>query len=114
MISNLMTMMLRVRFLLTIATTVLLQSHVGAFLTKHSIIGPQNGVRVVPTKATPRGQSSHRRLGMGGSDASSAWSIIEKQLGDSFRQPLPSSIDSVLDPSTPSFSSERPTLFRER
>ncbi|CAB9512574.1 glutathione Stransferase [Seminavis robusta] len=35
-------------------------------------------------------------------------------LGPAFTAPTPSSIDSVLNPDTPTFSTERPTLFRER
>lgn len=43
-----------------------------------------------------------------------SWSDLESQLGSALDAPLPVSIDSVLQPKKPSFSTERPTLFRER
>jgi glutathione S-transferase len=45
--------------------------------------------------------------------SSSSWQALERLLGVSSAS-LPVSIDSVLDPSKPNFSTERPTLFRER
>ncbi|KAG7368576.1 glutathione S-transferase, N-terminal domain containing protein [Nitzschia inconspicua] len=56
------------------------------------------------------------RLSEGLSSPHSAlsWEALERQLGASFSAPLPVSIDSVLNPNTPNFSTERPTLFRER
>ena len=43
-----------------------------------------------------------------------SWKSIESQLEPAWSAEPPVSIDSVLDPSTPSFSKDRPTLFRER
>jgi glutathione S-transferase len=43
-----------------------------------------------------------------------SWNDIETILGSSYREDSPVSIDSVSDPSQPSFSDVRPTLFRER
>mmetsp|Transcript_122 Transcript_122/g.188 ORF Transcript_122/g.188 Transcript_122/m.188 type:complete len:471 (+) Transcript_122:73-1485(+) len=43
-----------------------------------------------------------------------SWSDIEHMFGSAYGEERPLSIDSVLDSSTPSFSTERPTLFRER
>eukprot|EP00527_Entomoneis_sp_CCMP2396_P003325 CAMPEP_0198144192 /NCGR_PEP_ID=MMETSP1443-20131203/13990_1 /TAXON_ID=186043 /ORGANISM="Entomoneis sp., Strain CCMP2396" /LENGTH=474 /DNA_ID=CAMNT_0043807545 /DNA_START=59 /DNA_END=1483 /DNA_ORIENTATION=+ len=46
----------------------------------------------------------------------SSWSDLEKQIGVSYLNPVPVpvSIDSVLQPEKPSFSTDQPTLFRER
>ncbi|KAL3914180.1 MAG: hypothetical protein SGILL_006203 [Bacillariaceae sp.] len=44
--------------------------------------------------------------------SSSSWTSLENRFASA--DDLPVSIDSVLDPSTPNFSSDRPTLFRER
>ena len=45
----------------------------------------------------------------------SSWESIEKSFGGCFDEPEPLSIDTVLTPDAkPPFSSERPTLFRER
>ena len=41
-----------------------------------------------------------------------SWSDIEFMLGPAYTTPVPVSIDSVLQPSMPSFSTERPTLFQ--
>ena len=41
-----------------------------------------------------------------------SWNSIEKSLGSSFGETRPVEIDSALDPSTPNYSSEHPTLFR--
>lgn len=46
--------------------------------------------------------------------AASSWSDIESLIGSSCTAPRPVSIDSVLQPGTPTFSKERPTFFRER
>lgn len=43
-----------------------------------------------------------------------SWCDLESSLDPSLSSPQPVSIDSVLDPSTPTFSTDRPTLFRER
>uniref|UniRef100_A0A7S4MTS2 GST C-terminal domain-containing protein n=1 Tax=Odontella aurita TaxID=265563 RepID=A0A7S4MTS2_9STRA len=43
-----------------------------------------------------------------------SWSDLESSLESSISSPLPVSIDSVLDPSTPNFSKDHATLFRER
>lgn len=43
-----------------------------------------------------------------------SWNDIESSLGNSYREDAPISIDSVLDPSKPSYSDVRPTIFRER
>jgi glutathione S-transferase len=43
-----------------------------------------------------------------------SWNAIESILGNSYREDAPISIDSVLDPSKPSYSDVRPTVFRER
>jgi hypothetical protein len=42
------------------------------------------------------------------------WAELETQLGASYDKHLPDSIDSVLNPATPDFSKDHPTLFRER
>ena len=78
-----------------------------------------------PRSLSPRGVAAARRLrsvprsplGASASDHSPqipTWDEIESALQPSFSEPRPSSIDSVLDPSAPSFSADRPTLFRER
>jgi glutathione S-transferase len=62
-------------------------------------------------------QKRLRRLHTGTelSGTSPSWAELENELGECFRAPASSvSIDSVLDPDTPTFSTERPTLFRER
>lgn len=43
-----------------------------------------------------------------------SWDSIEKGFGEAFRSSPPVSIDSVLQPDKPSFSTSQPTLFRER
>ena len=43
-----------------------------------------------------------------------SWEDIETQLGEAYYEKHPNSIDSVLNPSKPEFSTERPTFFRER
>ena len=43
-----------------------------------------------------------------------SWEDIETQLGEAYYDKHPNSIDSVLNPSKPDFSTERPTFFRER
>ena len=65
--------------------------------TSFSPVGFQKGEQVLP----------HLLL-------SASWKDIEHELGESFRADRPISIDSVLDTSTPKFSTDRPTLFRER
>lgn len=46
--------------------------------------------------------------------AFAAWQDLEKSLTSSRQHDSPIVIDSALDPSKPNYSSERPTLFRER
>ena len=43
-----------------------------------------------------------------------SWDALEGIFGAAYTAPTPVSIDSVLHPETPTFSTERPTLFRER
>jgi glutathione S-transferase len=43
-----------------------------------------------------------------------AWEDLQEMLGTCYKSPTPSSIDSVLDPTKPTFSTSHPTLFRER
>lgn len=45
-----------------------------------------------------------------------SWKDLEEQIGDSFRIPPPVCVDPAIEPNPPipPFSSERPTLFRER
>ena len=43
-----------------------------------------------------------------------SWDTIEGMLGTAYNTPTPTSIDSILNPETPTFSTERPTLYRER
>lgn len=43
-----------------------------------------------------------------------SWDAIEGMLGPAYTTPTPSSIDSVLNPEPPTFSTDKPTLFRER
>jgi hypothetical protein len=59
-------------------------------------------------------RSNVRHTCLSGLSASPTWSDIESMLGSSFASPRPVVIDSVLQPDKPTFSMERPTLFRER
>jgi glutathione S-transferase len=60
-------------------------------------------------------QNRHRSAVTKLSARSPAWTELENSLGECFRAPATSvSIDSALDPEKPTFSTERPTLFRER
>ena len=43
-----------------------------------------------------------------------SWSDLEQEMGETYQSPSPISIDSVLQPTIPTYSSEHPTLFRER
>ncbi|KAL7567555.1 hypothetical protein ACA910_000159 [Epithemia clementina (nom. ined.)] len=43
-----------------------------------------------------------------------SWHDLEHEMGKTYRAPVPSCIDSVLQPATPKFSTDHPTLFRER
>ena len=67
---------------------------------------------VVPN--TYRASHSPSYASSSSSSSSSSWADLEAQLEPSLSAPLPRSIDSALDTTTPKFSSERPTLFRER
>lgn len=43
-----------------------------------------------------------------------SWNDVEAMMAPAIHAPTPSNIDSVLTPEKPNYSSERPTLFRER
>jgi len=67
-----------------------------AFISVSSTTSPLSNPRTILTATTP------------------SWTDLETELSNCLKNVPPVSIDSVLDPATPSFSTERPTLFRER
>jgi hypothetical protein len=83
-----------IRVLLQIISVLLWQEHVCPFILSRQASGLRNN------------QSNLLRA--------LSWSDLESQFGSAYEAPLPISIDSVLQPEKPSFSTERPTLFRER
>ena len=75
-----------------------------------------HGVSAFSPTSSKSTATSNSRIFMGsGGDGGDFWSsIIDSKSSDSFHEPQPQSVDSVLDQTTPNFSSDRPTLFRER
>jgi glutathione S-transferase len=79
------------------------------------LISPTVNCSQYPSFVVCTRQKRLRYTGTKVSGAPPPWAELENALGVCFHLPATSvSIDSVLDPAAPTFSTERPTLFRER
>jgi len=76
-----------------------------------AVVGTGSSTSGAGAFQTRKGSGLRTSLG-----SSTRWEDLEEKLGESWKATgkLPVTIDSVLDPSPPKFSEDRPTLFRER